>query len=319
MTTLTGLRGLKGLNGRTRRGLLGLFLAAAVIGGTTLAYWALGTDGEADPGLLTSYPALVTYDSAPGIRPPQDSGHPHARSGDCLGRELARPLPQIRDYTCTLIKRRRVGERLIGPQYLTVKVRQQPYSVYVHYVAASLRNQEAIYVAGRNDGKVLAHGTGMKHRIVGTVALKPTSLIAMRGNRHPITEIGLAVLVDKLIVLGRRDLAEGNAAELKTTRGVLMNGRPCTIIEVRHPQQAAGLEYHIARIFIDEQIVLPVRFEAFGWPEASGEQSPLLEEYTYVDLKLNNGFTDVDFDTANPQYGFGRGTSPEIRTTAQNQ
>ena len=49
---------------------------------------------------------------------------------------------------------------------------------------------------------------------------------------------------------------------------------------------------------------------------------PLLEEYTYVDLKLNNGFSDTDFDTANPQYGFARGTTPELRrqgrTTNEN-
>ncbi|HEX3656350.1 MAG TPA: DUF1571 domain-containing protein [Pirellulales bacterium] len=321
MTTLKGLWGLKSPDARVRRALLGLFLAAGAIGGTTLAYWLVAADGEADPSLMSSYRALVTYESAP-----KASSHdaipdtPTLESAIAWAQTSLGHVREIRDYTCTLIKRERVGDRLIGPHYMTVKVRQQPYSVYLQYTAPqSVRNQEAIYVEGRNDGKLLAHPTGIRHRIVGTVALKPTSAIAMRGNRHPITEIGLAVLVEKLIVLGRRDLAEGSAAELTTTRGVLMNDRPCTIIEVRHPQRTDGLEYHIARIFIDEQMVLPVRFEAFGWPAASGEKPPLLEEYTYVDLKLNNGYTDADFDTANPQYGFGRGTTPEIRTTAQNQ
>ena len=30
----------------------------------------------------------------------------------------------------------------------------------------------------------------------------------------------------------------------------------------------------------------------------------LLEEYTYTDIKLNNGFTDADFDDHNPKYNF---------------
>ena len=30
----------------------------------------------------------------------------------------------------------------------------------------------------------------------------------------------------------------------------------------------------------------------------------LLEEYTYLNLKLNNGFTDADFDVRNPNYQF---------------
>jgi len=30
----------------------------------------------------------------------------------------------------------------------------------------------------------------------------------------------------------------------------------------------------------------------------------LLEEYTYTDVKINNGFTDADFDENNPSYHF---------------
>ncbi|HEY5314033.1 MAG TPA: DUF1571 domain-containing protein [Pirellulales bacterium] len=304
-----------------RRGLLGLGLAAAVIGSSALAYRLMETDAQTDPALLTSYRALVTYDAAPKASVRHSiPDTPTLEAAIAWAETSLGHVRRIRDYTCTLIKRERVADRLVGPQYMTVKVRQQPYSVYVHYVAPeSLRNQEAIYIEGRNDGKLLAHGTGLKHRIVGTVALKPTSALAMRGNRHPITEIGLAVLVEKLIVLGRRDLEKSRLAQIKSTRGVQLNNRPCTIIEVRHPQPEADLEYHVARIFIDEQLVLPVRFEAFGWPQVAGDEPPLLEEYTYVDLKLNNGFTDADFDAANPQYGFGRGTAPEIRATAQNE
>ncbi len=29
-----------------------------------------------------------------------------------------------------------------------------------------------------------------------------------------------------------------------------------------------------------------------------------MEEYTYLNLKLNNGFTDADFDIKNPNYKF---------------
>ena len=34
------------------------------------------------------------------------------------------------------------------------------------------------------------------------------------------------------------------------------------------------------------------------------EEPPLVEEYTYANLKFNLGFTDADFDVNNPQYGF---------------
>jgi hypothetical protein len=30
-----------------------------------------------------------------------------------------------------------------------------------------------------------------------------------------------------------------------------------------------------------------------------------MEEYTYMNVKVNNGFTDADFDSKNPAYKFG--------------
>ena len=35
-----------------------------------------------------------------------------------------------------------------------------------------------------------------------------------------------------------------------------------------------------------------------------GGSPELIEEYTYLNLKLNNGFTDADFDTHNANYHF---------------
>jgi hypothetical protein len=35
------------------------------------------------------------------------------------------------------------------------------------------------------------------------------------------------------------------------------------------------------------ELNLPVRFDAYDWPKAPGEQPELAEEYTYLDVKLN--------------------------------
>lgn len=308
-----------------RRWALGFFVLTAALGAAALTYRSAGADAAADSSAVGSAVASDAKPATGGQAPTSDGRRmiPGAASLETAVRwaeESLDDVRKIRDYTCTLVKRERVGDRLLAPQSMILKVRQQPYSVYVRYLSPqSLHNQEAIYVEGRNDGKLLAHSTGMRHRLLGTLALKPTSPLAMRGNRHPITEVGLAVLVEKLAVLGRHDLEHGSPAEVTFERSVLLGGRPCTVIEVRHPRQTPGVDYHLARIFVDEQWVLPVRFEAYDWPSAPGEQPPLLEEYTYVDLQLNCGFTAADFDTSNPHYGFTRGTAPEIQATAQSR
>ena len=52
-----------------------------------------------------------------------------------------------------------------------------------------------IWIEGRNDGKLVAHDIGIKGMI--RVSLDPNGAIAMRGQRYPITEIGLENLVQK--------------------------------------------------------------------------------------------------------------------------
>jgi hypothetical protein len=58
---------------------------------------------------------------------------------------------------------------------------------------------------------------------------------------------------------------------------------------------------------IDGELDLPIRFEAYDWPTEPEAEPPLAEQYTYTKLKLNNGFSDTDFDVRNPRYGYSEG------------
>ena len=40
---------------------------------------------------------------------------------------------------------------------------------------------------------------------------------------------------------------------------------------------------------------MPIRYAAYLWPETPGGNAAVEEAYTYVNLKINNGFTDIDF------------------------
>jgi outer membrane lipoprotein-sorting protein len=71
-----------------------------------------------------------------------------------------------------------------------------------------------------------------------------------------------------------------------------------------HPNYHASLDFHLARVFLDDELKMPIRYEAYGWPESPGAKPPLLEEYTYMDIKVNVGLADTDFDPSNPKYRF---------------
>ena len=60
----------------------------------------------------------------------------------------------------------------------------------------------------------------------------------------------------------------------------------------------------MARVYVDDELNLPVRSETYLWPARQGGDPVLLKDCTYLNLRLNNGFADRDFDAQNPQYGF---------------
>jgi len=218
-------------------------------------------------------------------------------------REGVHNLRQVQDYSAVMVKRERVEGKLLDEQYMFIKMRHQPLSVYLYFLKPdSLQGQEVMWIENQNDGKMWAHGTGMK-AIFGTVSLNPTSPIAMDGNRYPITEIGLLNLVERLLEVAQQDAQYGEC-EVKFFPGAKINERVCTCIQVIHPVPRRNFRFHVARIFIDDELNVPIRYEAYDWPTKEGEAPPLMEQYTYLNLKLNNGFTDADFDVRNPQYRF---------------
>jgi hypothetical protein len=237
------------------------------------------------------------------ILSPQPNEHPLAAAVR-WARVQAVEVGKIQDYTCTLVKRERIDGVLNDHEYMFVRVRHQPFSVYCYFLApAKLKGQECMFVDGKNDGKMWAHPNGIKHKLVGTVSLLPTSSFAMAGNRYPVTELGVKRLTTRLIEVAESDMRFGES-EVKVIPGAKINNRDCTCVQVLHPVPRKEFLYHIARVYVDNQMNLPVRFEAYEWPANPGEQPPLVEEYTYLNLKLNNGFTDADFDIANPNYQF---------------
>ncbi len=217
-------------------------------------------------------------------------------------------INKVQDYSATLVKRERIGAELGEHEYLFVKVRHKPFSIYIYFLGPTkVKGQEAIFVEGKNDGKLAAHPNGLRHKIVGTVNLAPDSRMAMMGNRYPITELGLRRLTERLIEVGTHDVKFGEC-EVKVTPGVKLgtgsDKRDCTLIEVEHPVPREEFLFYRARIYVDSLHDVPVRYEAYEWPSTAGGKPVLTEEYTYLNLKFNNGFTDKDFDVENPEYGF---------------
>jgi len=222
----------------------------------------------------------------------------------------------IKDYTATLVKRERIDGALGAYEYIYTKVRnakpagnagETPFSVYMYFLKpAEAKGREVIYVAGKNENKMCAHegGGGIKAALPN-LWLDPAGFLAMKGQRYPVTEIGLENLIVQLINRAERDKKAG-ICKVQFRKGAQINQRSCTMIQVVHPDKRFPYDFHIAQIFVDDELKVPVRYAAYDWPEAPGARPKLMEEYTYLNVKVNNGFGDMDFDINNPGYNFQR-------------
>jgi hypothetical protein len=229
-----------------------------------------------------------------------------------LARKALERLDDVTDYTAVLIKQERLSGRL-GPEVqMAMKFHQSPpaaaqgeagpRSIYLNFLEPSgVRGREVIWVEDRNDGKIVAHEGGWFG--VLTVHLDPTGSLAMRGERYPITELGLRRLLEQLLERGLRDRRLGDclvSIEADHEHGDL----PCTRVRVEHPEPRPGYDFHIAEIFIDPVRMVPLGYAAYSWPSAPGAPPVLEERYTYRELSLNVGLTESDFDPSNPDYRF---------------
>ena len=205
----------------------------------------------------------------------------------------------VSDYSSTLVKQERIEGELGERQYILLKVLNQPFSVYMKFLQPHT-DREVLYVAGMNDGNLIALEGGWKRRIMSPVSLDPEGMIAMRGQKYPITNIGLRNLVSKII---ERASAELKFAECEVTSNPeqQVEGRSATLIQVKHPTPRQEFHSHIARIFIDNESKIPLHYDSFSWPTSEGGRPLLEDSYTYTNLKLNNGFGARDFDKENPE------------------
>lgn len=222
---------------------------------------------------------------------------------------LARIQSGVSTYTCTIVKQERIKGELLPTEHMEAHIQSrrlgesaaaQPFSVYLKFLKPdAIQGREVIYVEGANSGKMVAREAKGPKSLFGWVWLKPDGLLAMQGQRYPITDIGIEYLVEQLVDRATRDRrTDPNATNTKVRfiEKAKINGRVCTVIEVVHPIASAKFDFHLARVFIDDELQVPIRYAAYSWPTTPGGRPVVEEAYTYLNMKLNVGLSEDTFD-----------------------
>jgi hypothetical protein len=288
---------------RTARGRKAFAILLLLVAGgvSTWALWPRESAPEVDAPALTTHTTAAPANNNFG----DDESRKNLDEALQISHRILERLKQVSDYTGKLTKQERYKGTLLPEEVMAVKIREEPFSVYIRHLSPSSKDgQEAIYVEGQNDGKLVAHAVGAG-AYLGTLKLAPTGWLAMMDNLHPITDIGLRNLVRQLLDMADKKRDYFLKCKITIIEDGELNGRPCRILDLRSPRPAADFRMAIARIYFDKEWEVPVRYEAFDFPPGHDHGEPILmERYTWSDLKFNVGLTDLDFDPANPEYDY---------------
>ncbi|MEO2014325.1 MAG: DUF1571 domain-containing protein [Fuerstiella sp.] len=209
-------------------------------------------------------------------------------------------IEAIPSYEAAFFKHEVVGTSVIK-QKIKIKVRHKPFSVYLYFENPH-EGREVLYVEGQNNGNLLAHEAGLLS-IVGTMELVPTDSTAMSENRYPITMAGIGNLVDAVIEQWKEELKFGES-DVKYYKDAQLGKMTCRVIECSHPQPRRQFRFQKTRLWIDDATGFPVRVQQYGFPKVPGTKAPIVEDYTFSDIRTNVRLTDADFDRTNAKYAF---------------
>jgi hypothetical protein len=201
----------------------------------------------------------------------------------------------IRDYACLFIKRERLRGQLQPENLIDMKVRTQPFSVYLRWLKpAGSAGQEVCYVAGRNNGMMRVRSPGVLGT-VGFITMDPRDPRAVETSRHSITEAGIGNLIERYTEAWQLERSL-NRTQVRIQE-YEYNRRRCTRVETIHADSAdKRIPFYRSLVYFDKENHLPIRVENYDWPRSGGDLTGgLVESYSYVNLRLNIGLSDAVF------------------------
>jgi hypothetical protein len=246
--------------------------------------------------------------AVPGPQPVPD--HPLAWVLKFAHEERAYLQQTVRDFTCRVTKRERIEGELQDYYYIDMRVREQTYvggqmtqplSVLLEFLGPSdVEGRRALFVAGENDNKLLVRKGGRRFGYL-VIDIDPFGASVKRESLMPITEIGFSHLLDRTIRTLQQDVVadpSGDNTIVEHIKTAKINDRPCQMLRITHPLRRDGLQFFSASMSIDSELHVPVRFDVYDWPEAPGQQPPLMAEFTYTNVTLNANLDNANFAPA---------------------
>lgn len=204
----------------------------------------------------------------------------------------------LTSYTAIMEMQEEVDGRLRPLDLIQIKIRRQPFSVYMRWNESE---QEALFVDGQNDNRLLVKPTKGLAALKRLWRLDPNSRMAKQSCRYPITDSGIEKLVSRIqdFYSAREDWASVVTCSVSDA---IVAKNPVTAYEIRYRNVDVSPDYEGSRFCFDKSTELLIAVENYGWSDA--QEPRLIERYVYHTIKQDTQLQDYDFSEKNPDYQF---------------
>jgi len=198
-----------------------------------------------------------------------------------LADALVRYDRQITDYQGVFTRQEVYKGKFQPLMACRFRFRQEPFSVAMRVTKGVGRADRMLYIAGRNDGKMLVHPTGIVGRLMPCVAIDPEGEQARKNTSHTIKDFGLRNMLERLLGRYRTSRREGH---LRTEcLGIQeLNGQRVLVLKATDRLGAVLTELDVKRL-------VPLRIRTYG---PDGKPNGL---FYFEDLQFNCGLNDGAF------------------------
>jgi nucleoid-associated protein YgaU len=159
---------------------------------------------------LLALAAMLAAPAAPAPAaakaPPAAAAAPHRYDAEALDTldAMGKAAAATNDYTMRLVKRELFDTKLSPEETIVIKW-QRPQRVYLHELVGAYEGQEVLYAPGWNKNRIKVHSGSFPDI---TLNLDPYGSLAMAHSHHPLPQVSLVQLVDRILDNVRRARAK---------------------------------------------------------------------------------------------------------------
>ena len=205
----------------------------------------------------------------------------------------------IRGYQVTMQKQERLQGRLQNREVIEVAFREQPFSVFMRWLEGAKKADRVVFVAGENEGMMLAHPSGVAGKLVKVVKRKVDSEEARQSGRYTVDQFGFKNSLQRIVTSMESAKQKGtlHLEFLGETKVFESDQRICFKLRRTYAApEADGTED--LTLYVDRENFLPIGIVVRGKVDAATGNRELLGEYFFRDLRLNPQFSPQQFNEA---------------------